>query len=53
MLRRLFLQFAVVAALSVPLAAHAAGDSVPYSPKAVKSALDDGRAVLLEFAAEW
>ena len=53
MLRRLFLQFAIVATLSAPLAAQASGDSVPYSPEAVKTALADGRAVLLEFAAEW
>ncbi|MBT3333340.1 MAG: hypothetical protein HOK21_12455 [Rhodospirillaceae bacterium] len=56
MLRRIFLQIAFATALLVPLlplSAHAAGDSVPYSPEVVQTALADGRAVLLEFAAEW
>ncbi|MBT3370930.1 MAG: hypothetical protein HOA08_05215 [Rhodospirillaceae bacterium] len=57
MLRRLFLQAAIVTALLAPLAAPSAAqadsDTAPYSPETVKSALADGRAVLLEFAAPW
>ena len=53
MLRRLFLQSAFALALLAPLGAQAASDSVPYSEKVVKSALAEGRAVLLEFAADW
>ena len=56
MLRRLFLQAAIVTALLAPLAAPSAqadSDTAPYSPETVKSALADGRAVLLEFAAPW
>ncbi len=53
MLRRVFFRYVIALALSSPLAAEAAGGSVPYSPQVVKAALADGRAVLLEFAAEW
>jgi len=53
MLRRLFLQSAFALALLAPLGAQAASESVPYSEKVVKSALAEGRAVLLEFAADW
>lgn len=57
MRRRLFLQFvpvvALLMALSSPLAAQAGNGTVPYSAGIVKSALADGRAVLLEFAAPW
>ncbi len=53
MVRRLVLQFAFALALLIPIGAQASENSVPYSDKVVKSALAQGRAVLLEFAADW
>jgi hypothetical protein len=53
MFRRLFLQLMVGLALLAPLSVQAAGGKVAYSPEAVSAALAQGRAVLLEFSAEW
>lgn len=53
MLRRNLLQFAFVLALLAPLGVQASERAVPYSPQAVKDALAQGRAVLLDFHAEW
>ncbi len=53
MVRRLVLQFAFVLVLLAPLGAHASEDTVPYSDKAVEATLAQGRAVLLEFSADW
>ncbi|MFP6746156.1 MAG: hypothetical protein VCD66_00960 [Alphaproteobacteria bacterium] len=57
MFRRTLLQFAAILALPMPLApaaaAQAGGETVQYSPEAVSTALAQGRAVLLEFNADW
>ncbi len=53
MLQKIALRFAFVLALLMPLAASASESDVPYSPQAVKDALAEGRAVLLDFAADW
>jgi thiol:disulfide interchange protein len=53
MLQKIALRFAFVLALLMPLAASASESDVPYSPQVVKDALAEGRAVLLDFAADW
>ncbi len=53
MLRRLFPGLLLAMALLLPLGAQAREDKVPYSPEAVQAAMDQGRAVLLEFGASW
>ncbi len=53
MLRRSLLQFAAAAIVTMPFGARAATEFVPYSAEAVRAALDQGRAVLLEFGAVW
>ncbi len=58
MFRRSLLQFAAVLALLIPLAppagaARPGGETVQYSAEAVRAALAQGRAVLLEFNADW
>ncbi len=47
------LRIAFFLALLTPLAAQAGEAGIPYSPQAVQAALADGRAVLLEFVADW
>ena len=39
--------------LAPAAAAQAGGETVQYSPEAVSTALAQGRAVLLEFNADW
>ena len=53
MLFRLALRLSVVLVLLTPLAARAGGATVPYSAQVVAAALAEGRAVLLEFSADW
>jgi len=53
MLRKLALQTAFVFALLLPMTVLASELDVQYSPQVVKDALAEGRAVLLEFSAEW
>ena len=52
-MRKAILCSAFVLALLTPLAAQAGGRDIPYSPQAVKTALGQGCAVLLDFTAKW
>lgn len=56
MLRRYIFQTVFALVLLGPYmagSAQAAGDKVPYSAEVVTVALNQGRAVLLEFGADW
>ena len=53
MLRKQILGAAFALALLTPFAAEASESAVPYTPQAVKSALGQGCAVLLQFHANW
>jgi thiol:disulfide interchange protein len=39
--------------LLAPISVQASGNYIPYSPQAVKTALGQGCAVLLDFTAKW
>ena len=53
MVRKLVQRLAFVLVLLTPFSVQASGNYIPYSPQAVKTALGQGCAVLLDFTAKW